>query len=182
MHLITCLVSYIEFLYCFHKQTGHYNSRKMFQLLSWLESSNGWDLTSSTKEVSSGNTKLTAYPIQQQSLKKTKNSLLSAGLENWNTEISKHQKQSSDGDWHASPEAEKEEKDREKEQKEQVNLLQAVRSYVLSHLTIPWQLKQEIYCLLAQIRPKCNFITMLPIQATSLKNKGMQMICAMHSR
>lgn len=59
-------------------QTGHYNSRKMF--LSWLESSSGWDLTSTTKEVSSGSTTLGAYPIQQQPLKQQK--VLSAGLEN----------------------------------------------------------------------------------------------------
>lgn len=76
----------------------------------------------------------------------------------------------------------REKKDREKEQKEQVNLFWAVRSYVLLHLTTPWELKQEIYCLLVQIRPKCKFITMLSTQATSLKNKGMQMICAMLSR
>jgi len=44
----------------------------MFQFLSWLESSTGWDLTSTTKEVSSVSTKLGAYPTQQQSLKQQK--------------------------------------------------------------------------------------------------------------
>ena len=64
-------------------------------------------------------------------IKATKTSLLSAGLENWNTDISTHQQQPSDGDWCARPAAEKGEKDRKKEQKEQANLFWAVRLYYL---------------------------------------------------
>lgn len=168
MYLTIPIVSYTKFL-CYQtlSQTNWSLQQKNVSVFKLVRKFKWLGCDKNHKGSKWWSAELGAYPSQQQSLKQQKH-LLRAGLENWNPERSKYWKQASDGNWHTRS-GEKGAKDSEKGQKKCVFLFWGIRSHVLPHLTIPGELKQEIYCLLVQMRPESNFITMLSSQASSLK-------------